>query len=166
MDPTSTLQLIAQLAVAMAGFSSVVVSFGRHHEKGWTVSDRIRLSLLVGDSLAVMFFAVLPLALQNLEMGADLIWGLSSAALGLYVLIRSLKVLPRIRGHVGVDDRSLHPVVIALTAVCLLGTVALQGINVLGPWPLQSGPFVVGLWLVLSSASLQFLRLVFTNLDS
>ena len=50
MDPTSTLQLIAQLAVAMAGFSSVVVAYGRRFEDGWKASDRIRLSLLVGDS--------------------------------------------------------------------------------------------------------------------
>jgi hypothetical protein len=165
MDPTSTLQLIAQLAVAMAGFSSVVVAYGRRFEDGWKASDRIRLSLLVGDSLAVMFFALLPLVLQGYRLEASLIWGLASASLGLYVFTRSLMILPRVRGNVGTGMGSLHPLVIALTALCLVGTVALQIFNLLGPQTVHAGPFVTGLWLLLSSASMQFLRLVFTNLD-
>lgn len=165
MDPTSTLQLIAQLAVAVAGFSSVVVAYGRRHEQGWTVSDRIRLSLLVGDSLAVMFFALLPLVLQSYRPEPGWTWGLSSAALGLYVLTRGVMILPRVRGNVGTGGGSLHPAVIALTAICLLGAVVLQALNLLGPKPFQPGLFVTGLWLLLSSASMQFLRLVFTSLD-
>jgi hypothetical protein len=166
MDPTSTLELIAQLAAAMAGFSSVVVAYGKRHERGWTASDRIRLSLLVGDSLAVMFFALLPMVLQSFAADAAVAWGLSSASLGLYVLTRSLLILPRIRGNVGAGDGLLHPVVITLTTVCLLGTVALRVVNLLWSRSLLPGPFVAGLWLLLSCASMQFLRLVFTSLDS
>jgi len=166
MEPTSTLELIAQLSVAMAGFSSVVVAYGRRHEKGWTISDRIRLSLLVGDSLAVMFFAVLPLVLQGgYQVSSGFTWGLSSALLGIYTLARGLMILPRVRGNVGMGDNSLHPLVIFLTSLCLIGTVAVQILNLVGTHPPLPGHFVTGLWLLLSSASMQFLRLVFTNLD-
>ena len=162
MDSNSTLELIAQLSVAMAGFSSVVVAYGHRHEQGWTASDRIRLSLLVGDSLAVMFFALMPLVLQTYGAGPNFTWGLPSAALGAYVLVRGVMMLPRVRGNVGKDNNSLHPLVIFLTTLCQFGTVVLQVLNVFDP---ASGHFVAGLWLILSSASLQFLRLVFTNLD-
>ena len=165
MDAGSSLQLIAQLAVAMAGFSSIVVAFRRRDENGWAPSDRIRLSLLVGDSLAVMFFAVLPLVLQSYGVDAAFIWGLSSTTLGLYVLGRGVVTLPRVRGNVGRGNKALHPLVIFLTSLCMIGTVALQILNLTGPHPLQPGHFVTGLWLVLTSASMQFLRLVFTNLD-
>ena len=150
----------------MAGFSSVVVAFGRHTEDGWSPSDRIRLSLLVGDSLAAMFFALMPLVLQSFQAEAAITWGVSSAALGLYVLTRGFMILPRVRNNVGKGNNLLHPLVIFLTSLCLIGTVALQIMNLVGPVPLVPGPFVTGLWLVLSSASMQFLRLVFTNLGS
>jgi hypothetical protein len=55
VEPREALSVAAQIAVALAGFAGVVVAFrsGPLHE--WSVLDKLRLWLLLGNSLVPLF---------------------------------------------------------------------------------------------------------------
>lgn len=165
MTAAENLALIAEISVAMAGFSSVVVAYGRRYEAGWSASDRIRLSILVGGSLAVLFLALLPGALRWLGVDDVLAWTLSSGVVAVYVLVHGAVVALRMRGQVGRSPGKLHPAIAAATIVAALAALVLQLLNLAGRMGDPAGAYIVGLELLLGAATLQFLRLVFTNLD-
>lgn len=54
---------IAQLAIALAGFSGVVVVFGSRKEGTWDPGDKLRLVFLIESSLTAAGFALLALLL-------------------------------------------------------------------------------------------------------
>ena len=60
---TETLIGIAELAVALAGFTGVAVAFGSRDRGGWHPGDRLRLSFLLESSLTAGGFALFTLIL-------------------------------------------------------------------------------------------------------
>jgi MFS family permease len=59
---------IAQIAIAIAGFSSIVEALSTRHMNHWTDEERYKFRLLLQVSAVAMFFALLPMILvQVLE---------------------------------------------------------------------------------------------------
>jgi hypothetical protein len=97
MSADDTLALLAEIAVALAGFSSIVVVFGGRAEGRWSEADLARLSVLVGGSLAVLFFALLPTAIRLLRGGEPMAWAGSSALFATYLIVYNVWVSRRMR---------------------------------------------------------------------
>ena len=68
MDTTSWLQTLAEVAIAMAGFSAVVTAFNRDAARMAPIMAD-RLFAIVSISLVVAFFAIVPGIVEGFGMG-------------------------------------------------------------------------------------------------
>ena len=82
MTSHETLVLLAELAVAIAGFSGVVVAIEARRLSEWSASRRFNLRVLLQVSALVVFFSILPLVLERvIEQPAS--WRIALWAYGL-----------------------------------------------------------------------------------
>src|SRR5216684_1730608 len=67
MEPSEALGTAAQVAVALAGFAGVVVAFrsGSVHE--WQTIDKMRLRLLLNNSIVPLILCMLALLLVSVD---------------------------------------------------------------------------------------------------
>jgi hypothetical protein len=156
-DP-DVLLTIAELAVAFAGFASVVVLF-QHRDPGrWPADVGIRLRTMIEGSLVTLFSALLPFVLHHLGLVGPPLWTTASLALAFAYPAFGIRVWRRSRGAIasGHLSGSFSSVIGAVT-VCV--TVALlcnaAGIGFAGDF----GPYLLGVAWSLVFASLMFLRL-------
>ena len=84
---TELLYAIAQVAVAFAGFSGIAVVLRRSEPGGLSPHARRTLWYLVIDCLVVLFFAFVPVVLQQFGVGLARLWAISNALLGLAHLV-------------------------------------------------------------------------------
>ncbi len=86
MEPGEALSAASQLALALAGFASVVVAFrtGALHE--WAPIDKLRLRLLLGNSVVPLLACLMAMLLLSVKPPLPWIWRACSAlSLGLAV---------------------------------------------------------------------------------
>ena len=81
MQPGEALGIAAQIAVALAGFAGVVVVFRREAVHEWSDIDRLRLRLLLANSIMPLGFSMLGLLLLTIEPTPPGIWRWSSGIL-------------------------------------------------------------------------------------
>lgn len=157
MGAIDSLLTLAEIAVAFAGFSSVVVLFRRSDQDRWEGFDRVRFRIMLLASLLAALFAVLPLPLQELGVPHDFIWMICSGGLALYVGGGAVVQFRTRRLFTNPFDRTLS-VFFQLVA---WGVLACQVLNVIGiGFHRQSGPYVLGVSWLLFQAGWQFYRLV------
>ena len=80
MDPQDALTTVAEIAIAIAGFSGIAAVLGRHSEGEWAPVDVFRLRLLLRLSFAVVLFCFLPIVLSSASVAPKLTWAVSSGA--------------------------------------------------------------------------------------
>jgi hypothetical protein len=145
LDP-SVLFALAEIAVALAGFSAIVVIFRRRESGKWRVADAERFHGMVLHAVAAAFFCLLPSLVGVFVESTQLVWNLCSAALGLQITAHVALVL-RFTSTGG-----------ASRAVLSMGFVAaaLQVFNLFGiGYSHEFAPYLFGvLWHVLQSGVL------------
>ncbi len=93
MTSQDTLVIIAEVAVAIAGFSSVVVALDNRAVRNWTPFQRHNLRVLLQVSALTIFFSIFPLILQRvLDSPSSWKW-----ALGVYAAVHTIDVSSFIR---------------------------------------------------------------------
>ena len=80
LDPQDALTTVAEIAIAIAGFSGVAAVLGRRSQGEWTPLDVLRLRMLLRISFSIVIFCFLPIVLLSASIAADSTWALSSAA--------------------------------------------------------------------------------------
>ncbi|MBW2290911.1 MAG: hypothetical protein JRG94_01220 [Deltaproteobacteria bacterium] len=85
MDQTQSLIGVAEVAIALAGFSGVVVVF-RRSEDPWLPEDQFRLTMLIFISFSTAGFAFLPLVLWEIAGTEHNVWRASSAFWSIYMI--------------------------------------------------------------------------------
>jgi len=68
LPSTDVLSLLAELAIAIAGFSGIVAVFGRRSAGEWTSAEGARLAGLLTLSLTAALFSVLPLVVLSIPV--------------------------------------------------------------------------------------------------
>ena len=87
MDYFETLIGIASLAIALAGFSGVVVAFGSRTQGAWLPGDRLRLGFLIEASFTATGFSLVSLVLlYSMPETPTLAWRISSGLWATYML--------------------------------------------------------------------------------
>jgi len=66
MSAQDYLITVAQIAIAIAGFSSIVEALSARHIQHWTDVERYKFRILLQVSAMAMFFALLPMILMQL----------------------------------------------------------------------------------------------------
>lgn len=157
MEVTETLIGVTEIAVALAGFSGVVVAFGSRREGSWHPGDRLRLGFLLEASLTAAGFSLLGLLLIYTQLERETCWALCSTLWACYMLIsliRSRAVLRENQDTHGDVDRFANKI----TVTVFVALIVLQGYNALS-WQ-AFWPVLGGLILNIAGAAMQFTRLI------
>jgi hypothetical protein len=85
MEDVGALLTIAEIAVAFAGFSSIVVLFQNRTEGAWVPLDAVRFRLMLQSSLLAASFAVLPLPIHKLGVPSGVVWPLCGCILAVFL---------------------------------------------------------------------------------
>jgi hypothetical protein len=81
MEPGEALGIAAQIAVALAGFAGVVVVFRREAVHEWSAIDKLRLRLLLANSVVPLGLSMLGLLLLTIKPMPSGTWRLCSGIL-------------------------------------------------------------------------------------
>ena len=123
--------LVAELAVAIAGFSSVVVAVGRRPVTDWSPGEQRNLRILLQVSGIAILFSLFPLILQR-GIDSPAFWNLALAVYGFVHMVDVSTFLFR-----PVPGESQIPPIIGLAlalfsiAVAALGSATLAEITYL-----------------------------------
>jgi hypothetical protein len=141
---------LAEIAVAIAGFSGIVAVFGARSAGQWSPDDRLRLAFLLICSLTVVFFSLLPFAMTALHLSGTVLWRAASGLLVIWLVLANvlaLRSIARARPGFRSETRSWLK---ALVRTGDAAAVALLTYNVI--WMAEAGLFLlVLLWLLLQS---------------
>ena len=157
MPGSDFLQTLAEISIAFAGFSSIVVLFRRREADEWTPEDAFRYRTMLLMSLAALFYSVLPSGIHYWEVSDPVVWRSSSAALSIFIAYVAASGLPISLRFAREGRISLRIVVVF--SLCIFGALLVQGFNLFGP-P-KPGPYITGVLVILGSAGLAFFRLVY-----
>ncbi len=151
MQVAGTLEVFAEIAIAIAGFSGVVSALISSTKA--TDLDRARLAMLLQSSFSTAFFCLLPLVLFSTSLAPASIWGVTSCCWIIYVAVN----LTTIRQRIQKAGKLSRPILVFWISGFFLMLV-LQALNVAAmrlAWP-----HLAALLWGLTMASLVFIRLI------
>ena len=159
------LYTLAGLAMSFAGFSGLVVTLPtRDGTQTWSPVELTMLGLLIGDSLLVLFLALLPVPLALANWSSDQIWTLCSALLGSWFLVGDFLA---VRGEIR-DRRTRqsipNPVIAPVRYPIYVVAIVMGVVLWLSAWNLVfargQALYVLGLMVLLAFAAVEFLFFV------
>ncbi len=161
MSDSDLLQTIAEIAIALAGFSGVVAFLGHRARGEWRSVDLFRFNQLLGGSFAALMFSFAPILLFKMGVSEPNAWRWSSGFIAAYLAAvvvlsnRSLHRLPE-----GQRDE-ISPWVLALILVIMAAVFVLQVLCAAGiAYAGEPGPVLVALVWLLGFSAFQFIRLL------
>lgn len=155
MAEFETLFALAEISVALAGFSAIVVIFKRREDGSWHRADSDRFHGMVLHAMAAAFFCLLPALIAVFTGDTGVVWKIASGALGAQVL-----------GHAAIiarlpTTRRLDVVVALLPGLVV---VVLQAMNVLGiRFAGEFGPYLAGVVWHVFQAGVLFVALIWVR---
>ncbi len=154
---TDALTVIAEIAVALAGFAGLIVTVRNRGLSSWAGNDLVRLRFMLSIACATFFASLTPYLLNYLITSSKAAWFLSGLilSLGLFFLLAVTIVQTwSIRHQLSKFWLALYELGTFFACVfVILGTFQLAGLN-------NSGTYLFGLlWMLFYSTSL-FVRLI------
>ena len=133
-----TLQTIAELSIALAGFTGVVVALGRRGQGEWAAVERARLESLLQAAVGGVVFSIAPSVALSAGVSDDTIWRVGNAVLCVVHALGALRFLRQIGPETwqrGEPERILI-VLLPIPAVLILGqfSVAVGILSGFGPF--------------------------------
>jgi hypothetical protein len=154
MQPSDALDVVAQVAVTLAGFAGIVVVFRPGSVHQWSALDKFRLRLLLANSALPLGYSLFGMLLLTIDPPPAAIWRWSSGFV-LATDVAFLIITPSIpAAEFQVATKKMYYSVTALAFIALV----LQGINVV-VWN-RFWPFFAALFVHLIAAIAQFVRMV------
>tara|TARA_B100000035_G_scaffold112589_1_gene95525 strand:+ start:1138 stop:1635 length:498 start_codon:yes stop_codon:yes gene_type:complete len=161
MDPNfHALQLIAEIALGILGFSAILIGLSRKSD-GFSAPDNFRIQLLSYSSIGAMFCALIPFAvfgnIHNETSWLIVNWILCLySVLGLYIFPKRVISL-RIQGYSDLFPLPLFTVQMGVLAVNFL----ISGLMILDFIKAKENFYVFCLMLFLIQGSIAFVRTIF-----
>ena len=159
-DPADALGSVIEFSIGLAGFSGIVAVFA-HRNSGLDHADRLRLGVLLTNSLIPGFMAFFSLgALQHAS--PELAWRISSglfaaaSTAGLAVSLRRLRQMPD--ASRALISKRINLFISGGNAI----HIGAQVVNTLGFFSSGFIVFYGGLVFVLLTATVAFVRLIFS----
>lgn len=157
-DYSETLIGITEVAVALAGFTGVVVAFGSRNEGSWHPGDQLRLGFLLESSLTAGGFALLTLLLvQGFPEESSIPCAMASGLWALFMpwsLYSSHRRVRENRLKHGDIDRVSNGLVFSIFSLLIAAQIA----NVI-LWR-EFTPVLAALCFNLAGSAMQFTRLI------
>ena len=161
MDPNfHALQLIAEIALGILGFSAILIGLSRKSD-GFSAPDNFRIQLLSYSSIGAMFCALIPFAvfgnIHNETSWLIVNWILCLySVLGLYIFPKRVISL-RIQGYSDLFPLPLFTVQMGVLAVNFL----ISGLMILDFIEAKENFYIFCLMLFLIQGSIAFVRTIF-----
>jgi hypothetical protein len=155
------LSTLAEVAIALAGFSGVAVVFRLRGAQSWSPTELRVLWFLIGDSFLVLFFSLLPFPLALANWSQDALWGFCNALLGSWFIVGDVLALRGERRDRVAQQLVTVPVITPILYVMSIGALAMGIALWLSAWdvlvPRGQAVYVLGLITLLAFAALEFL---------
>ncbi|MGI9327437.1 MAG: hypothetical protein ACR2PZ_19620 [Pseudomonadales bacterium] len=158
-DPHETLSIFAEIAIALAGFSGIVIAFGQRSMESLSPLEMRRLSNLFTLSGMLLCCSLLGASLLHLNIAEpSLFWRWASAAVflvGTPWLIRDVVKVTRLEQAERAQVNLALLTFFNTLAVCMLVLQLINTVRIKEPWP-----FFLALTLITAGAFQQFILLV------
>jgi hypothetical protein len=150
--PQFSLDTIAEVSVALAGFSGLAAAFRTRSMRDWAEWERIWFWYILTWSLGSLLFSLLPGVLGGLGVGAAAAWPASNLSLGLFIAVGVAHGARR--GLRLQRSGSVHPRggLTSLALLPALAAVTLLLLSLLGIGSSPSGAYQLGLFVTLGLA--------------
>lgn len=145
---------IAEIAVALIGFSGVVAVLGHRGKGSWQPAERVRLLALTEPSIIALTGALLPATLQLALLGDEIVWRVSNL---IVLLLHLLSFGAYIRRSRNTKTRLSQKLMASLAVVVFLG-LASSALNII---QYHEFTFTLGLLLGIAVAVFNFSLLLF-----
>lgn len=159
-----SLDILANVAITLAAFSGLVVTFRVGGARTWSPTELRVLWFLVIDSFLVLFFALLPLPMALANWDPDTIWGLCNALLGSWFLVGFFLALRGERRDRAAQQWITIPVITRILQVISLVALVMGIILWLSVWgflvPRGQAIFVLGLIVLLAFGAVEFMYFI------
>ena len=162
MEPNFlALQLIAEIALGILGFSAILIGLSRKSD-GFSAPDNFRIQLLSFSSIGAMFCALIPFAFFGNNILIETSWLIVNWILCLYSIL-GLFIFPkrvislRIQGHSDLFPLPLFIIQMGVFAVNFL----ISGLMLLDFIETKENFYVFCLMLFLIQGSIAFVRTIF-----
>ena len=154
MEYEGILYTLAQIAVALTGFTGIVAVLGHRNQGSWSPGERLQLRTLVETSLTVLFASLAPVLLFIVFKSEPVAWRGANAVLGLLHLSNLAAFLWRARNaKATTSQKSLLGLGVATITAHFLAVLAVL------PWVVPI--FILGLIQQILIAALNFVLLLF-----
>ena len=154
MDTQSILTVVAEVSIALAGFTGVVAVLGNRRNHDWSPEERLQLRTLVETSLTALFASFAPSVLYLALTSEPAVWRSANLFLGMLHLA-NLVAFPR-RATDARPTASQKGLLVVGVAMILAHFLAAGGLI---PWCVLI--FVVGLLQQIFIAALNFVLMLF-----
>ena len=166
MESQGFLVAIAQIAVALAGFSGLVVATRDASPKGWSPRDLWSLAWMFGASIGSLFLALLPSLLFFLRLRTEVVWMLASFLMAAFLVVFALTMALFSRRLSRLGERPRVRYFSTFATLLLFGCGCLAGFGALGRFGQAAvGVFVLGLiaCLFVSALALVVFLMIFAR---
>ena len=153
-DPQATLTTIAEVSVALAGFTGVVAVLGSRRDHEWTPEERLQLRTLVETSLTALFLSFAPSVLGLVMTSESAVWRLANLLLGAMHLASITMFI--VRTKVAKPTGGQLALLASGFSVILAHFLAAAGLL---PW--YAAIFILGLLQLVFVATFNFVLLLF-----
>lgn len=99
MQASDVLTVIAEISIALAGFTGIVVAYRQRGVEEFEPHELIRLRFMLGIACVTLFFALLPFLPHHLGAGPDGTWLFSSALMAVGFVLLALLTFSRTRAQ-------------------------------------------------------------------
>ena len=163
MSEHETLTSVAEFAIALAGFSGIVVALGKQPGR-WAPADRYRLLNVLIFAFGAGFMAYVPMGLAHAGLAGSHLWRVSSGLFLCFAVPGAILMFVRTRA-LPEDVRSLvNPLVRLISYTTSAVGILAQVLNLLGlGLEPQFSVYFLGLVLLLLNGSIQFTRILFVR---
>jgi hypothetical protein len=143
---------LAEIAIAIAGFSAIVVLFKQRGSDEWLPDDADKFRGMLGHAMFAAFFCLFPSFISIFTADQSLIWSIASSVLGVQLFSNCI-IIFRLPSSFGWPAR--------LSLLLSLGAFALQVLNVTAVYfSREFRPYLGGVLLHVFQAGALFVSLV------
>lgn len=162
MDAESILESVAEIAVSLAGFAGIIGAFAGERLRQSDPEIWLPFWAMISTSLTVLFGALLPFLPHYLGASDRVAWAASSAFLTIATACNIVFFIPRILRAQRDGILGRIPALEVPLRISTLLLLISQAVNTVGLGLDQStGGFLIGLYLALLMAGLDFVFLLF-----
>jgi hypothetical protein len=159
LDTQSVLTTVAEVSIALAGFTGVVAVLGNRRKHDWTAEERLQLRTLVETSLTALFASFAPSVLYLVFSSEPAVWRSANLILGTLHLANLIGFLRRAKeAKPTASQKGLLVIGIGMILAHFLASAGVL------PWYILI--FIIGLLQQVFIAALNFVLLLFPIDDS